>query len=172
MRELLWFLCVALSGLCCVAFMASTSHLFHVSGGAYSYHRCWRGFTFWMFTQHASAHAKKGTNNPSKRACLHREGGNVTNHGAHDVHGLLFTPGLSEMMSRLPLTFSSGLSLIIVREERTSQLINWINIWPLYPINWQWGGEGGFVLTALPAQSQLSCAERCTVNWLSAGDCS
>lgn len=33
-----------------------------------------------------------------------------------------------EVMSWLRLTFGSGLSLIIVGEEHTAQLINWINI--------------------------------------------
>lgn len=45
---------------------------------------------------------------------------------------LSFRLGRCEIMSWLLLTFSFGLSLIIVREEHTAQLINWINIWPLF----------------------------------------
>lgn len=39
-----------------------------------------------------------------------------------------FKLGHCEIMSWLLLTFSLGLSLIIVREEHTAQLISWINI--------------------------------------------
>lgn len=79
----------------------------------------------------------------------------------------LFKPSKhhSEVMSWLLFTFSLGLSLIIVREEHTAQLINWINIWPLFHKL-----ALGVYFNDAFCPSQTSCAERCTVNWLSAGN--